>query len=70
MKNITINQHILNGTPVFSGTRIPIRILFEYLEAGDNLDDFLEEFPSISKEVATSILYNALEAILKNAHTS
>ena len=40
---------ILGGTPVFSGTRVPVRILIEYLEAGDRLDDFLDSFPTVSR---------------------
>ena len=40
---------ILGGTPVFSGTRVPVRILIEYLEAGDRLDDFLDNFPTVSR---------------------
>lgn len=51
---------ILNGTPVFCGTRVPIRILFEHLEAGDSLEVFLEDFPSVSREQATKLLEQAL----------
>ena len=47
---------ILNGTPVFKGTRVPIRILFEHLEAGDDLDVFLTDFPSVTKEQAIEVL--------------
>ena len=43
---INRNPNILGGTPVFSGTRVPVRILMEYLETGDNLDEFLEQYPS------------------------
>jgi len=43
---INRDPEILGGTPVFMGTRVPIRILFEHLEAGDNLDVFLDDFPS------------------------
>jgi uncharacterized protein (DUF433 family) len=50
---------ILGGTPVFSGTRVPVRILFEYLETGDSLDAFLEEFPSVSRELAIAALEQA-----------
>ena len=51
---------ILNGTAVFCGTRVPIRILFEHLEAGDSLEVFLEDFPSVSCEQATRLLEHAL----------
>ena len=42
------NPDILGGTPVFAGTRVPVRALMEHLEAGDRLDDFLEDFPTVS----------------------
>ena len=44
------NPDILGGTPVFAGTRVPVRILMEHLEAGDRLDDFLEDSPTVSRE--------------------
>ena len=47
---------ILGGTPVFSGTRVPVRILIEYLEAGDRLDDFLDSFPTVSRSQAIEVL--------------
>lgn len=57
---------ILQGTPVFSGTRVPIRILFEHLEAGDNLEIFLKDFPSVSKEQAKGLLEIALSQLTSN----
>ena len=50
---------ILGGTPVFSGTRVPVRILIEYLEAGDRLDDFLDSFPTVSRSQAIEVLERA-----------
>ena len=50
---------ILGGTPVFSGTRVPVRILIEYLEAGDRLDDFLDNFPTVSRSQAVEVLERA-----------
>ena len=50
---------ILGGTPVFSGTRAPVRILIEYLEAGDRLDDFLDNFPTVSRSQAIEVLERA-----------
>ena len=47
------NPDILGGTPVFTRTRVPVRILMEYLEAGDRLDDFLQDFPSVSRDKAS-----------------
>ena len=49
---ISRNPEILGGTPVFSGTRVPIRILIEHLEAGDRLDDFLDSYPTVSRDQA------------------
>ena len=53
------NPDILGGTPVFAHTRVPVRILMEYLEAGDRLDDFLEDFPSVSRARAIAVLEKA-----------
>jgi len=47
---------ILGGTPVFVGTRVPVKSLYDYLEAGDSLDEFLESFPSVSREQAVAAL--------------
>ncbi|MEG3839988.1 DUF433 domain-containing protein [Microcoleus sp. herbarium14] len=47
---------ILGGTPVFMGTRVPIETLLDYLEAGDSVDEFLDHFPSVSREQAISVL--------------
>jgi len=55
-KLINRDPEILGGTPVFEGTRVPIRILFEHLEAGDSLDVFLDDFPSVTREQATGLL--------------
>ena len=58
-KVIDRQPDILGGTPVFSGTRVPVRILIEYLEAGDRLDDFLDSFPTISRSQAIEVLERA-----------
>ena len=50
------NPHILGGTPVFAGTRVPVRILIEYLEAGDPLGEFLDDFPTVSRNQAVGVL--------------
>ena len=57
------DPEILNGTVVFCGTRVPIRILFEHLKAGDSLEVFLEDFPSVSREQATKLLAQALHQL-------
>ena len=58
-KLIDRNPDILGGTPVFAGTRVPVRILMEHLEAGDRLDDFLEDYPTVSRNQAVALLERA-----------
>ena len=62
------DPEILGGTPVFVGTRVPVRILFEYLEAGHSLDVFLDQFPSVRRDQAVAALELARESIAPNAH--
>ncbi|HYU10522.1 MAG TPA: DUF433 domain-containing protein [Gemmatimonadales bacterium] len=47
---------ILGGKPVFVGTRVPVKTLYDYLEAGDSLDEFLNDFPSVTREQAVAAL--------------
>ncbi len=61
------NPEILGGTPVFSGTRVPLRNFIDYLEAGDSLDDFLDAFPSVRREQAIAALELASEALAASA---
>ena len=58
------NPNILGGTPVFAGTRVPIRILFDHLEAGDRLADFLDSYPTVSHAQAVGLLEQANEALV------
>ncbi len=53
---ITISPEIQSGEPVFSGTRVPIKNLFDYLKGGDTIDEFLEGFPSVSREQVLELL--------------
>ena len=53
---ITIDKDILSGQPVFKGTRVPVESLFDHLEAGVSLDEFLDDFPTVSKAQATALL--------------
>lgn len=53
---ITIDKDILGGQPVFSGTRVPVESLFDHLEAGVSIDEFLDDFPTVSKEQAVALL--------------
>jgi uncharacterized protein (DUF433 family) len=62
------DPEILGGTPVFVGTRVPAKILFDYLEAGDSLEVFLDQYPSVSREQAVATLELAREAIFSDAH--
>ena len=62
-KVIHRDPSVLGGTPVFSGTRVPIRILIEHLEAGDWLDDFLDSYPTVSRDQAISVLEAAKIAL-------
>ena len=66
--NVISGPEILGGTPVFIGTRVPVRILFEHLEAGDPLEVFLEDFLSVSRELAVQVLEDAKTALVLNAH--
>ncbi|HEX8230058.1 MAG TPA: DUF433 domain-containing protein [Chloroflexia bacterium] len=55
------DPEIMSGTPVFKGTRVPIKSLFDYLRGGDTLDDFLESFPSVERAQAEAVLELAEE---------
>ncbi len=54
----------LGGTPVFSGTRVPIKHLFDYLESGETLEEFLDQFPTVSREQAVAVLSASRESLL------
>ena len=64
------DPEILGGTPVFVGTRVPVKSLFDHLEAGDSLDEFLEGFPSVSREQAVAALEMAREMTEAHAATA
>jgi uncharacterized protein (DUF433 family) len=61
---ITSTAERLGGTPVFAGTRVPVQALLDYLEGGDSLDDFLMDFPSVTREHAIAVLEAAKSALL------
>jgi len=61
---ITVDLDILGGTPVFKGTRVPVKTLFEYLENNYTLDEFLECFPSVTRELARCVLESSESALL------
>jgi len=60
---VCIDREILSGTPVFVGTRTPIQTLFDYLEGGESLEEFLEDYPSVSKQAAIEILEMAKQSL-------
>ena len=62
------DSDILGGVPVFVGTRVPVRIMFEYLEAGDSLEVFLDQYPSVDRAQAIAALELARRAISADAH--
>jgi uncharacterized protein (DUF433 family) len=59
---------VLGGVPVFAGTRVPVRTLIDYLEAGDSLNEFLADFPTVTREQAVAVLEQARDALLVDAH--
>ncbi len=61
---------ILNGSLVFIGTRVPVRSLFDYLEGGESLDEFLHQFPSVKREFAIAVLDAAYETVAADANTA
>ena len=65
---VTIDPEIQSGAPVFTGTRVPIQNLFDYLEEGDSIEVFLDQFPSVSRETAIAVLEQAREALAHEAH--
>lgn len=64
---ITTSPDRLGGTPVFAGTRVPVQTLIDYLEAGDSLDVFLTQFPSVTRENAIAVLEVAKRALAAHA---
>ena len=64
MELITVNPNILGGAPVFKGTRVPVRTLFEYIERGYSLEEFLECFPSVTKDMVCRLLERSEAALL------
>jgi uncharacterized protein (DUF433 family) len=64
------SDDILGGTPVFAGTRVPVQTLFDYLEEGDTLDEFLDDFPAVSREHAVKVLERMKETFLAQEYES
>lgn len=64
---IQSDPEILSGTPVFVGTRVPVRALFDYLEGKHTLDEFLDDFPSVSRDQAVAVLEHARKLVVSDA---
>ena len=64
------NPEVMGGTPVFAGTRVPFQTLLDYLEAGEPLSEFLEDFPTVSRELAVAALEQAKDALFGRAHSA
>lgn len=64
---ITRSEQVISGVVVFSGTRVPVQTLLDYLEEGDRLDDFLEDFPTVSREHVIAVLELAKESLISYA---
>jgi len=62
---VVVDPEIMSGTPCFAGTRVPVRNLLDYLEAGDPLDEFLEQFPTVSRKQAIAFLEQSAHAMLE-----
>ena len=65
---VVVDPHIQSGSPVFAGTRVPIQNLFDYLEEGDSLEVFLDQFPTVGRKAAIAVLEQAREALVRDAH--
>ena len=61
---ISVSPDVMGGTPVFKGTRVPIQTLIDYLEGGENIDDFLKGFPTVTRDQVIELLEQAKEKIL------
>jgi uncharacterized protein (DUF433 family) len=62
---ITSSPDVMGGTPVFAGTRVPVQTLLDYLKAGESIDDFLDGFPTVTREQVIAFLEEAEEQIIK-----
>ena len=67
---ISRDPEVMGGTPVFVGTRVPVQTLLDYLEAGQPLAEFLEDFPTVSREQAVAVLEQAKRALLASARSA
>ena len=66
-KLIVSDPEIMSGTPCFAGTRVPVKTIFDYLEGGETLDEFLDDFPTVTRELAIALLEEAKAQMLNSA---
>jgi uncharacterized protein (DUF433 family) len=64
---ISVSPEVMGGTPVFSGTRVPVQTLMDYLKAGESIDDFLEGFPTVTREQVIGLLEEASNQLVSMA---
>ena len=64
------DPEVLGGTPVFVGTRVPVQALFDYLEGQHPLDEFLDDFPTVTREQAVAVLEQARELVVNSARAA
>ena len=62
------DPEIMSGTPVFVGTRVPVQSLIDYLEGGETIDEFLDQFPSVKRDLVIGFLRQAAELVIAAAH--
>ena len=67
---VTISPNVLSGEPVFTGTRVPIRALLDHIEAGDTIDDFIDGFPSVSRDQVIAFLEQATHELIAKVDTA
>ena len=67
---IECSKRILGGTPVFKGTRVPVKTFIDYLEGGDRLDDFLQDFPTVTRQQTLEVLELAKDALLSHPNAT
>ena len=62
-RQISVDPEVMSGIPVFAGTRVPVQNLFDYIEGGEDLSEFLDDFPSVSRQAAIEVLEMAKQSI-------
>jgi uncharacterized protein (DUF433 family) len=67
-QTITASPEILGGTPVFSGTRVPVQTFTDYIKAGESIESFLEGFPTVKREQVLAFLDEATDLVLATVH--